>query len=83
MAYCFSLRACSKEPLARIFRLQAALEVFYHSVNIRTAGSYRLLSTLLVHFNLVYGLFGQNNMYSKLEFCHRPARNEMNVPLNR
>ena len=25
------MRACSKEPLARIFRLQAALEV-YHSI---------------------------------------------------
>ena len=32
------------------------------------------MSTLLIQFKLVYGLFGQSKMQSTLDFCPRPAR---------
>ena len=38
-----------------------------------------LLLSLLIHFKLVYGPFGQNNIHNILDFCPRPARKEMNV----
>ena len=41
--------------------------------------SQHLLSTLLIHFKLVYEPFEQSNMHSTLEFCPRPARKEKNV----
>ena len=40
-----------------------------------------LLSTLLIHFKLIYGLFGQSNRYSTLDLCPRLARR--NVPLHK
>ena len=51
-----------------------------HSINIRTVGSYRLLSTQPNQIKLVYWSFGQGKMHSKLDFCPRPARKETNVP---
>ena len=35
-----------------------------------------MLLTLLVQFKLVYRLFGQNNMYSTLDFSLRPGNQE-------
>ena len=37
--------------------------------------------TLLVQFKLVYVPFGQDNIYSTLDFSPRPARKETNVLL--
>ena len=37
--------------------------------------------TLLVQSKLVYAPFGQDNIYSTLDFCPRPARKETNVLL--
>ena len=50
---------------------------------IRTVSSWRLLSTLLIKFTLVYGPLGQSKMHSILDFCPRPARKEINVPLHK
>ena len=33
-----------------------------------------MFSALLIQFKLVYEPFGQSNMNSTLDFCHRPAR---------
>ena len=52
-----------------------------HSIYIRTVSSYHLLSILPNQLKLVYGLFGQSNMYATLDFCPRPARKETNVSL--
>ena len=57
----------------------------HHSqyIYFRTVSSYRLLSTMLIQFKLVYGLFGQSNMHSTINFCPRPARKENNVLLHK
>ena len=39
------------------------------------------MSPLLNQLKLVYGLFGQRNVHSTLDFCPRQARKEANVPL--
>ena len=38
-----------------------------------------MLSNLLKKVKLVYGLFGQSKMHSKLDFYPKPARNETNL----
>ena len=38
---------------------------FIHSLYIRSASSQHLLSTLLIQFKLVYGMFEQSNMHSR------------------
>ena len=52
-------------------------------VYIWTVSVQLLLSTLLIQFKLVYGLFGQSNMHSTLDSCPIPARKETNVPLQK
>ena len=42
-----------------------------------------MLSTLLIQFELVYGSFGQSNIHSTIDFCPRPARKKMYVPLHK
>ena len=38
------------------------------------------MSTLVIHFKLVYVLFGQNNMHSTLDFCpEQLGKKELNV----
>jgi hypothetical protein len=46
----------------------------HHSIYIRIVTSQNLLSTFLIQFRPVYGLFGQRNMHSTLDFCPKPAR---------
>ena len=53
-----------------------------HSIYIGTVSSQRLLSILLIQFQLVYGPFGQSNMLSTLDFCPRPDRKETNIQLH-
>ena len=54
--------------------------LFSQNIYIKTVSYYRLLSTLLISFKLVYGSFGQSNMHRTLDFCPRQAM-EMNVSL--
>ena len=62
--------------------LRAARLILSHSIYIRTVNFYGLLSIFLIQFKLDYGSFGQSNMHSMLDFCTRPARKEINVPLH-
>ena len=43
------------------------------SIFITTVSSWRKFSFLLIQFKLVYGLFGQSNKNSILDFCPRPV----------
>ena len=36
---------------------------------------------LQLHFKLVYGSFGQSNRLSTLDFGHRPAKQQRNIPI--
>ena len=80
----FSTLQCSYTLQKSLGRsVGATANVPSYSIYIRTVSSSRLLSTLLIQYKLVYGLFGQSNMNSTLDYCPRPARKETNVPLNK
>ena len=79
------IRETSQQPSGENFcnsrdQNMQTLKPPWHSIYIRTVS---LLSALLIQFTLVYGPFGQSNMQSTLDFCHRPARKEANVPLHK
>ena len=62
-------------------KLESVLPI-EHSIYFWTA-SFQHLVPIFLNLKIFHGPFGQSNMHSKLDFCPRLARQDMNVLLHK